>query len=255
MLNNKYDEGLGTVYERIMLNKMFDKIIDEYHPRFILETPIFGMTGLTGINSVQFARRECHVTLCDTSHPLELARDLWQKLNLPINTVEVASLSKTITLTSNTFDLVWNFAALWHIANAPNLIGEMTRLSKNLVLIFVQNKTQIGYLLRKYVIDKKLFATVHEEWLNTYMIKRTLLSNNFYILKEGIIDVPPFPDVAMPVGRKVKSDWSWNVMDYYMGKDDGLLTRLEKYQFIENSNLPFKKFWSHHRFILAQQRS
>ncbi len=67
-MSNKrnFDEGLGTVYERFILNGFFDSLIDSYPINNVLEVPIYGMTGLTGINSVRFADRGCKVTMVDT---------------------------------------------------------------------------------------------------------------------------------------------------------------------------------------------
>ena len=250
MLNNDYDEGLGTVYERMMLNKMFDELVTYYNIKNVLETPIFGMTGLTGINSIQFARLGCNVTLADKSPSIIKATQLWNTLSLPLNFVEVDNFD-SIPLENRTFDLVWNFAALWHTKHSPTVVHEMIRMSKNLVLIFVQNKTQPGYLLRKCFggIPKG----INEEWLNISLYEKILKQNKFNILQKGLIDVPPFPDVAIPIGRRVSKEWKWNIMDYYFGKDDDLYKRLDKYTLLERSQIPFKSFWAHHRFILAQR--
>ena len=246
---NEFDEGLGTVYERIMLNNMFDRVICKHRLRDVLEVPIYGMTGLTGINSVHFARRGVNVTLCDVNKNILVAGKLWNTLHLPINLVETTHF-KRIALTDNTFDLVWNFAALWHLEQSPLLVHEMTRMSKNLVLIFVQNTQQPGFIARK-LLGK--LGNVHEQWLNTNVIKDILVQSGFKIIQEGVIDIPPFPDVAIPVGRKVSSEWKWNIMDYYMERDDDLLRRIEKYSWIEKSSLPFKTFWAHHKFVLGQK--
>jgi len=53
------------------------------------------------------------------------------------------------------FDLVWNFSALWHVANPEALLSEMARVTTNLLLVIVPNRKQVGYLLRKYVLDKE----------------------------------------------------------------------------------------------------
>ena len=251
----RYDEGLGTVYERIMLNEMFDKIVTDFGVRSVLEIPVRGMTGLNGINSIQFARRGCSVTLADTVENLIGIVPLWQQLNLPIGIVQVRNFDKEIMLASSSFDLVWNFAALWHLEKAPTLVHEMLRMSNNLVLIFVQNTHQPGFLLRKYLIDRKLFSTIHEQWLDVDVYEMILKANRFIVLSRGYIDIPPFPDVAIPIGRKINSDWKWNVMDYYAGKDAELPTRISKYRKLEDSRVPeqFKGLWAHHRFILAQR--
>ena len=144
--------------------------------------------------------------------------------------------------------MVWNFAALWYLKQAPTLVHNMCRLSKDLVLIFIQNTHQPGYWIRKCC--NMIPKDINEEWLNISLYEKILIQNRFKIVQRGYIDVPPFPDIASPIGKKVKNDWNWNIMDYYMSKDDGLLERLKKYEFLEKYQIPF---WAHHKFILGQR--
>lgn len=245
--DNKYDEGLGTVYERIMLNNMFDILTSQYKLNHILEVPIYGMTGLEGINSVRFAQNGCNVTLCDYNKNLIKAQELWTILRRPINIIEVNNF-KSIPLESKSFDLVWNFASLWHIKEAPALVHEMSRLSSNLVLVFVQNTHQPGFWIRKCF--NMIPKDVNEEWLNMHLWESVLMQNGFNIIKKGYLDIPPFPDIAVSIGKKVKNDWNWNIINYYQEKDYELLNRLKKYEFLEKYQIPI---WAHHKFILGQR--
>ena len=45
-------EGLGSSYERVVLNRKLDDIRQQYHISTVLEAPAFGFTGLSGINSM-----------------------------------------------------------------------------------------------------------------------------------------------------------------------------------------------------------
>jgi ubiquinone/menaquinone biosynthesis C-methylase UbiE len=251
---NEFDEGLGTVYERLIMNGMFAALVERHNVHDVLEVPTFGMTGLTGVNSVEFVKKGCSLTLSDNSANLTKVVGLWKILDMPCKFKTVDDYSH-LPFESGSFDLVWNFAALWHVADAPSLVKEMARVSSKLVWISVQNTTQPGYLLRKYVIDKELLASVHEEWLNTKLICKLLEEQGMSVIKQGVFDVPPFPDVAMPIGRKVATGWAWNIMDYYMNKDPQLIDRIHKYRIIEDSKLPnsLKALWAHHRYILARK--
>ena len=53
-----FNEGLGTVYERFRLNHFFDRLLDTYAINTVLEFPIYGMTGLTGINETKLTFSE-----------------------------------------------------------------------------------------------------------------------------------------------------------------------------------------------------
>src|SRR5512146_1155000 len=78
-----YNEGLGLVYERLVLNDYLDRLVSRHTLHTVLEAPIFGMAGVSGINSVRLAQRGCAVTLVD-DNPLRLAgiERIWGELNL-----------------------------------------------------------------------------------------------------------------------------------------------------------------------------
>ena len=264
----EYDEGLGTVYERFMLNHYFNSIIDSFQLQTILEVPLYGMTGLTGINSVQFAKRGCNVTLVESEKKrIDEAENLWNILSEKCEIYHHEKLYK-LPFKSNSFDLVWNFAALWHLQNPASLIDEICRVSSNLVLIFLPNKTQIGYVLRKYVLDKDFFNNVDETWLDLKKIKSILKKNGYQKFEEGIIDIPPWPDTCMPIKDLLakfgiqnnksnpdlkENDWIWDIMSYYLGENKKLEQDVTKFSFLESSKLPktLKQFWAHHRYILG----
>lgn len=268
--NDNFNEGLGTVYERVVMNNLFDRLIDKYKIKNVLEAPVFGMSGITGINSIQFAKRGCNLTLIDDNKErVEEIERKWNLMNLGKN-VEVRYVKdfSSIPFNDESFDFVWNFAALWHLKDAPRLIKEMIRVSSEYVFISVQNTKQVGYYLRKYAIDKDLFEDVYEEWLNTSLISRVLKDNGMKVIEKGVFDVPPWPDTAMPIrdlfkriglnnaSEKITDEgWHWSIMEYYMDKDPLFLERINKFMVIEHSPLPtfLKSIWAHHRFMLSKK--
>jgi hypothetical protein len=60
-----YNEGLGLVYERFVLNDFLLALRDEYNIGTVLEAPLYGMAGVSGINSVNLAQVGADVTLVD----------------------------------------------------------------------------------------------------------------------------------------------------------------------------------------------
>ena len=62
---DEQDEGLGTTYERFILHRYFEKLRQEYVIQSVLETPSFGMTGVSGINSLWWASQRIDVTVID----------------------------------------------------------------------------------------------------------------------------------------------------------------------------------------------
>ncbi len=262
-----FDEGLGTVYERFILNNFFDSLIDSYQIKTVLEAPFYGMTGLTGINSVHFVERGCKLTMADyKKENVDEAIKLWEMLPYKgrYEIVHQKDSSK-FPFADKSFDLVWNFAALWHVKKAEQLLLEMARVSSKLVLIFVPNKMQIGYFLRKYLLDRDFFKLVNEKWADIKTIRSIMNSLGLKVKKEGVLDVPPWPDTCFPIGRvldkfgrrneKVNEDkdlWRWDIMSYYKGKDLTLKEKVEKFSFIERLSIPWqiKALWAHHRYLL-----
>jgi hypothetical protein len=46
-----WNEGLGVVYERFVLNDYLDQLVDRHAIKTVLEAPLYGMAGVSGINS------------------------------------------------------------------------------------------------------------------------------------------------------------------------------------------------------------
>ena len=78
-----YDEGLGLVYERFVLNDFLDDLRQRANIQTVLEAPIYGMAGVSGINSVALAEAGCQVTLVDdTPDRAEQVQRIWSELDL-----------------------------------------------------------------------------------------------------------------------------------------------------------------------------
>ncbi len=272
-LKHKFDEGLGTVYERFRLNYIFRRLIKTNEIQRILEYPIYGMTGVDGINSVYFAQQNIKVDLVDCDwQRLEKVKSYWQRLYLDDKLVTHFIPGKEmgrIDLPENSYDLVWNFAALWFYHDADIIINRMIDLSRKLVMISVNNPLQPGYPLRKYLLDREFFRKndIDTRWIQLRRIKCIIQSRGLKIIEEGIFDTPPWPDTCLPIaeikrklGFKVddskKSDWLWSILAWYAGEDPELEKKVRRFMFIEDSFLPLwiKQYWSHHRYIIARKK-
>jgi hypothetical protein len=51
-----YNEGLGLVYERFVLNDFLEDLRRRFDIRSVLEAPLYGMAGVSGINDVHLAQ-------------------------------------------------------------------------------------------------------------------------------------------------------------------------------------------------------
>ena len=265
-----YNEGLGVVYERIVLNEYLLALKRKHGVETALEAPLYGMAGVSGINSVPLAQAGCAVTLMDeNAERLEGVRRIWDELNLSTRAAFIHHTDfSRLPFDDNAFDLVWAWAALWYVPRADLLIGEMARVSRRLVFLAMPNRMQMGYLLRKFALEPGFFKTVDESWANIPRVKRALRGAGLQIADEGVMDVPPWPDTVMPAAQVLQKlgirskqmqarfqgeGWQWSTMDYYSGKRPELKAMMEKYMFLERLPLPWrvKTIWAHHRYVLG----
>jgi len=263
-----YNEGLGVVYERFVLNDYLDRLVDEYDIRSVLEAPVYGMAGVSGINSVRLAQRGCEVTLVDfVDERLNGITRIWRELNLPARFVHHQDFAR-LPFDDNTFDLAWEWAGLWYLPDAESLLRELARVSRKLVFVAMPNSAQVGYLMRKYLIDRDFFSTVDERWVHMRRIRRVLREAGVTLIGRGVLDVPPWPDTVMPAAEVLKrlgiksqkldarftgDDWTWSTMAYYLGQEPDLYDRVMKYAWLDRAPIPWqlKLVWAHHRYLLG----
>jgi SAM-dependent methyltransferase len=267
-----YNEGLGLVYERFVLNDYLDRIVSQHNVRTVLEAPIYGMAGVSGINSVRLAQRGCAVTLVDeNAERLRGVERIWGELNLHATFVNHSDFAR-LPFPDQSFDLAWEWAALWYVPNADALLRELVRVSRKLVFVAMPNRIQLGYLMRKYLLERDFVYYVDERWADIHHIKKRLREASVTFIDEGVLDVPPWPDTVMPAAqvlqrlgiRSKKLDsqftgagWNWSTMDYYLGRRPELKARIDRYTFLEHAPLPWqiKAIWAHHRYVLGQVKS
>lgn len=264
-----YNEGLGLVYERFVLNDFLLALKGRYGFYSVLEAPLYGMAGVSGINSVALAKIKTPVTLVD-DEPERLAgvQRIWGELGLPAQFTLVQDWGK-LPFPDRSFEFVWNWAALWHLKNPDALLAEMVRCTNKLIFVAVPNPVQVGYQFRKYIAEPEFVKEIDERWTDIGMIRRKLAALGVEILEQGVLDTPPWPDTVMPAsellgrlgirskklqGRFQGEGWRWSTMDYYLGKDLSLYPRVMKYAWLERLRIPWrvKQIWSHHRWVLGK---
>ena len=269
-----YNEGLGLVYERFVLNDFLDDLRRRYAIRSVLEAPLYGMAGVSGINDVVFARRGVDVTMVDdTPVRLEGVQRIWDEdLRLPANLVCIEPDQwGALPFADNSFDFTWEWAGLWYINDPAGLLRELVRTSRNLVFVAMPNNIQVGYWMRKLVIDREFFAQHDEGWTDIGRIRRILEGAGVEIIDQGVLDVPPWPDTVMPANEVLQrlgirsrqleeqftgDGWQWSTMAYYLGDEPDLYERVMKYAWLDQAPLPWqvKSVWAHHRYLLGRVR-
>jgi len=267
-----YNEGLGLVYERFVLNDFLEGLRQRYRIQSVLEAPLYGMAGVSGINDVALARQGVAVTMVDDNEErLQGVRRIWeQDLQLPVNLVHTPpDRWHALPFADRSFDLTWQWAGLWYIENPAGLLRELVRTSRNLVFVAMPNNLQVGYWLRKLVIDREFFAHHDEQWTDISRLRRILEIEGVEIIDQGVLDTPPWPDTVMPANEVLKrlgirskgleqqftgDNWQWSTMAYYLGQEPDLYDRVIKYAWLDHARLPWqvKAVWAHHRYLLGR---
>jgi hypothetical protein len=269
-----YNEGLGLVYERFVLNDFLEDLRQRHRIHSVLEAPLYGMAGVSGINDVTLARQGVAVTMVDDNEErIQGVRRIWeQDLQLPVNLVHTPPERwHALPFADRSFDLTWQWAGLWYIQNPAGLLRELVRTSRNLVFVAMPNNLQVGYWLRKLVIDREFFAHHDEQWTDISRLRRILEIEGVEIIDQGVLDTPPWPDTVMPANEVLKrlgirskgleqqftgDNWQWSTMAYYLGKEPDLYDRVIKYAWLDHARLPWqvKAVWAHHRYLLGRVR-
>ncbi len=271
-----YNEGLGLVYERFVLNDFLLALRDEFGLESVLEAPLFGMAGVSGINSVALAQAGLDVTLVD-DHDERLAavERIWSELELPARFVHHTGWDQ-LPFDDGSFDLAWNWAALWHLPDGTPegsqrpelLLRELARVSRRIVFVAMPNRAQVGYLMRKVLLERDFVNYVDEKWADIGRVRRVLEGAGLRIVRQGVLDVPPWPDTVMPASEVLKrlgiksrrlegqfsgDSWQWSTMAYYLGQQPDLYDRVMRYAWLDRAPIPWriKAIWAHHRYVVG----
>ena len=198
------DEGKGTAYERYALNKFLSNLINRLNIKSVLELPANGIMGYPGLKSLIFAKYGCDVTLVNPSEKAtEEIKQLWNSFGLKATFV-VGDYFNT-GLSSNSYDLVWNFCIFEHINDPDRLIREMYRLARKYILIETQNIFNIGIPIHH--LYHKILGEVWDHGeikkMDIYKMVKLLKQNDLTVFEIGGTDLPPWPDINMKISEKL----------------------------------------------------
>ena len=255
------DEGLGSSYERIIINRQLESICRHFGVQSVLESPSFGFTGLSGVNSMELARLGGRVTLTDhDAERMEMIRRVWRETGLPLQTELTADYS-ALPFADGAFDMSWNFSALWFTANLDAFLAELARVSRKVIVLCVPNRTGLGYQSQKMQGREDLQRLLREEHIMPQRFVPAMNRLGWRLLHWRYIDCPPWPDIGMHkekllrklgLGFLVKEPDEprppLTIMDYYRGGDDDFPARMMRHAWFERKAPDFiKHVWAHHR--------
>ena len=261
------DEGLGTTYERFILHRYFNIIKDRFHVESILETPSFGMTGVSNINSLWWsAKGIVPIVLDNHAQRVQKSQKVWQDIPLSVD-MRVVDDFHSLPVDDQSVDVSWNFAALWFVENLDAFFSELNRVTRKAVFICVPNNYGIGYQLRARLNDTQIpgFYLHH---ILPKSIQSAADKFGWKLWKRGYLDIPPWPDIAMKkevlfsklgLGFLIKkntasaSETRTNIVDYFNGRNPDLEEQILKYSYLENAPTPIKQIWGHHRYFIYEK--
>lgn len=256
-------EGFGTTYERFVLHRYFDMLKTRYGVKNVLEAPSFGMHGISGINSLWWAQQGADVTLVDQSpERVEAVQKVWRDTGLPAHMVCQSPESALLPFSDRTFDVSWNFAALWHVKDAETYLRELARVTRTAIFLCVPNQHNICWALRPHDSNDYYVDNINVDW-----IASCLTEHNWRLVETGFFDVPPFPDIAMKkedflkrLGMERVAKWMEKkeasgscILDHFTGRSPAMERQVMKFGFLEHAPAWFKRLWAHHRFLLFER--
>ncbi|MFA5785456.1 MAG: NAD-dependent epimerase/dehydratase family protein [Actinomycetota bacterium] len=281
------DEGLGTVYERFPLADILRDSAQATGSTSVLHAPLFGMTGIPGLDCVFLARQGLRVGLLDVDETrLAAVADLWTRLGLAADTYlapwpDISGWPDLIPAKS--YDLVFSFAALWWFADPAEALRIQARWARKGLLVALPNRN-VFMALRSRWWDRDMFERLSLEALDLERIKAVARAEGLEAVREGFFDLPPFPDTAFPIRRLLRRNkpegeaarpaasvprsfhlpaagtgdegfWRWGILPYLTGRDPGLEARCRKLAFLERlAPERLARLLAHHRYVLLAPR-
>ena len=141
-------EGLGSSYERVVINNLLKRTADRYGVKSVLESPSFGFTGISGINLLSLADLGIRVYLEDhDERRLDLIGKLWSELGRPLQTAYNRDYRK-LDYPDSSIDMYFSFSALWFAQDLPCFLREVSRVTDKVIFISVPNITGLGYKMQ-----------------------------------------------------------------------------------------------------------
>jgi SAM-dependent methyltransferase len=263
------DEGIGTVYERRLIDALLLRLMRQYDLQTILETPADGVTGVPGINSLEFARHGARVTLANPVQAmLEKAAQVWVRQGLGDMADYHHAECDDLPFQDNAFDLVWNFCMFERFDPPDIVLAEMARVAKGYVMIMNQNYRNWGT-----PVHKLYHKMADLEWDHGYlplMSQEAIIASmkrvGLKVLTVGCIDTPPWMDTwDMPLRGALKGvlgrlgmTWEWKSnqkpLEENKASGTGQEQMLKLFTWVEH-NLPdwFARSQTHHYYVLGKK--
>jgi SAM-dependent methyltransferase len=252
------DEGLGSSYERVVIERKMLQVCRLFHAESVLEAPSFGFTGMSGINSMGLAKAGFEVTLVDHDpERVQLIESLWKRLELPLKTT-LLNEYESLPYTDRKFDVSWNFSALWFVNDLPAFLGELTRVTRKAIVLMTPNRSGLGYFSQKLQGAEDLRNLLREEFIDPALYRSIMRELGWEMIASDYIDCPPWPDIGMHKEKFLarfgirlpeKPRQPLTILNWYDGSDPSFPERMARHEWFERcAPSVLKHFWAHHRY-------
>lgn len=255
------DEGLGTKYERMMVDGLLRRIAWHYQITSALESPADGITGIPGANSLALASH--------LSRPMNLTNPSLLLLREAVATWQGKGLSDKVHLfqsgvaalpfADKVHELSWSFCMLEKMNDPVLYIKELSRVSSKIVLMVTINNNNLGNALHRWyhAIRKTPWDHGNIDMTKMAGMVKAFARAGLEVLETGAVDVPPSMDTQdMPlkedIGRVVGlfgGKWEWGLHN----KGENKPGLLNLFCWLE-TNLPcwFKRLNAHHLYVIGK---
>ncbi len=269
------DTGLGTTYERWALTRLLQTLPPLER---VLEGPGDGMTGICGLNSLPLGLRGARVTLWLPSLPREadFARRVWARHAPRAElTLHTAPLEIPFPCPEAAFDLVWNFNVMPRLPDPLAALREMARCSRRLVLVFVPNRRNYGFPIRRlhHRLTARPWQSGDPRLMHPAPWKRLFPQAGLRLLRIFHVDCPWWPDIINPAevladflpplrrrlrasGPESRARWEAETLPYYdPAAHPAVHRRMERLAFFERLPFALQIPFAHHIGILGERVS
>jgi hypothetical protein len=270
------DRGLGTTFERWALNRFLLRVTEGMQIESVLEGPDDGMTGIDGINSIVLGRRGAQATvMLRGKERAAFSRSIWQRYapQAPVQFLTEFD-GACLPFPDDSFDLVWNFNVMPREADPLQVLAEMKRVARKMVLICVPNRYNYSFWLHRLH-----HRVASEPWdhgevglMQARRWKQHFQSLGFHDIQTDHVDCPWWPDIVdisqliadfFPFMRsaadKVKPEsrylWQADGLPYY---DEDAFAEVHadmgKLAYFEDTPVRFiKRLFAHHTAVWARK--
>ena len=220
-------EPFGITYDRLRLDKVLTRLVRKHGLKRTLELPADGAKAMPGIYSLALARAGVDVHLFN---PEPQALELWERLGLRDRvTVIEGDDPRETGLPDRHYDMVWNFVSVGFRTDFDRIIGEMTRVSNNLVMTVHCNGFNYGYPWHRFLHKALQLEWNHgeTEYFFPRAVRRVYRSHGLEPTDFGLFDMPWWPDppgfrdvrLHLSGGNVVENfDWNAPIEEIYAGK-------------------------------------